>query len=124
MDYHYDSTKPVTPELKAYMLSIGSDLKSLLQLNPIFKEQLNLVVSQLNYEEPGLTMDVISSLLTASPEKLQELLETFDLYARANILLRLIKGRTGSCSDSGKNPKGDRYLESINSKRNFSCGNN
>ncbi len=91
VNYHYDNNEPVTPELKAYMLSIGSELKALLQLNPIFKEQLNMVVSQLNYDEPGLTMDVISSLLTASADKLQELLETFDLYERANYLLRLIK---------------------------------
>ena len=72
VEYHPDENIPVTPELKAYMLSIGSELKSLLQLNPIFKEQLNMVVSQLNYEEPGLTMDIISSLLTASSEKLQD----------------------------------------------------
>ena len=89
--YHHDGPEPVTPELKAYMLSISSDLKSLLQLNPIFKEQLNMVVAQLNYDEPGLTMDVISSLLTASGDKLQLLLETFDLYQRANSLLRLMK---------------------------------
>ena len=91
VDYHYDTNEPVTPELKAYMLSIGSELKSLLRLNPIFKEQLNMVVAQLNYDEPGLTMDVISSLLTASADKLQELLETFDQYERANSLLKLIK---------------------------------
>ena len=91
VNYHYDKNEPVTPELKAYMLSIGSELKALLRLNPIFKEQLNLVVSQLNYDEPGLTMDVISSLLTASADKLQSLLETFDQYERANALLRLIK---------------------------------
>ncbi len=91
VEYYHEPNEPVTPELKAYMLSIGSELKSLLQLNPIFKEQLNMVVAQLNYDEPGLTMDVISSLLTASSEKLQELLETFGLYERANSLLRLIK---------------------------------
>lgn len=91
VSYHYDPDVPSTPEMKAYMLSLGSELKSLLQLNPIFKEQLNMVVAQLNYEEPGLTMDIISSLLTAAGEKLQELLETFDLYERANKLLRLIK---------------------------------
>ncbi|MEO1259921.1 MAG: endopeptidase La [Bacteroidota bacterium] len=91
VNYHYDSNETVSPEMKAYMLSIGSELKSLLQLNPIFKEQLNMVVAQLNYDEPGLTMDIISTLLTASTDKLQDLLETFDLYERANKLLRLIK---------------------------------
>src|SRR5690606_13981782 len=91
VEYHPDENLTPTPEMKAYMLSIGSELKALLQLNPIFKEQLNMVVSQLNYEEPGLTMDIISSLLTASADKLQDLLETFDQYERANKLLRLIK---------------------------------
>src|SRR5690606_34502027 len=90
-EYHPDENLTPTPEMKAYMLSIGSELKALLQLNPIFKEQLNMVVSQLNYEEPGLTMDIISSLLTARADKLQDLLETFDQYERANKLLRLIK---------------------------------
>ncbi len=91
VEYHlYSKEKPDT-ELKAYLLSISSELKNLLQLNPLFKEQINLVVSQLNYEAPGLTMDVISSLLSAPKERLQELLETFDLHKRAHLLLRLIK---------------------------------
>ena len=91
VEYHYDQKTTVTPELKAYMLSISSELKELLQLNPIFKEQLNMVVAQLNYDEPGMTMDIISSLLTAKAEKLQQLLETFDLYQRAHLLLKLIR---------------------------------
>lgn len=91
VDHIKDKEETVTPELKAYMLSLSTDLKELLQLNPIFKEQLNMVVAQLNYEEPGMTMDIISSLLTANSDKLQLLLETFDLYQRANSLLRLIK---------------------------------
>jgi ATP-dependent Lon protease len=89
--YHFDTQDRPNLEMKAYLLSISSELKALLQLNPLFKEQINLVVSQLNYEAPGLTMDVIASLLTANTESLQELLETFDLFERANLLLRLIK---------------------------------
>jgi ATP-dependent Lon protease len=91
VDYQLDTKQKPGQELKAYLLSISSELKALLQLNPLFKEQINLVVSQLNYEAPGLTMDVISNLLTAEGQKLQALLETFDLFERANLLLRLIK---------------------------------
>lgn len=91
VEYHHNPKDKPTPELKAYMLSISSALKELLKLNPLFKEQINMVVSQLNYEAPGLTMDVISNLLTAAPDKLQELLETYDLYERANLLIRLIR---------------------------------
>ncbi len=83
-------TKPDT-DLKAYMMAISSEIKELLQLNPLFKEQVNMVVSQLNYDAPGLTMDVISNLLSAESEALQELLETIDLHDRAKLLLRMIK---------------------------------
>lgn len=91
VEYQHDLKEKPASELKAYLLSISSELKELLKLNPLFKEQINLVVSQLNYEVPGLTMDVISTLLTADADKLQLLLETFDLQDRAVILLRLIK---------------------------------
>jgi len=91
VEYRHDPKEKPTTELKAYLLSISSELKELLKLNPLFKEQINLVVSQLNYEAPGLTMDVISTLLTADAEKLQALLETFNLNDRAVALLLLIK---------------------------------
>ena len=73
------------------MLAISSEIKQLLQLNPMFQEQVNLVVAQLNYEAPGMTMDVISNLLSGESEQLQELLETFNWHERAKLLLQLIK---------------------------------
>ena len=84
------SAKP-DPELKAYMLAISSDIKSLLALNPLFQEQVNMVVTQLNYEKPGQTIDVISNLVSSEKEKLQELLETWDISERAKKLLEIIK---------------------------------
>ncbi|MBR9921963.1 MAG: endopeptidase La [Bacteroidetes bacterium] len=81
----------ITSDLKAYMMAVSSEIKTLLKLNPLFKEQVNLVVSQLNYDAPGLTMDVISNLLSAEGDVLQELLETIDLQDRAKMLIRLIR---------------------------------
>ncbi|HMQ49263.1 MAG TPA: endopeptidase La [Saprospiraceae bacterium] len=78
-------------DLKAYMMAISSEIKTLLKLNPLFQEQVNMVVGQLNYDQPGLTMDVISNLLSAEADRLQALLETFDLSERAQNLLLLIK---------------------------------
>jgi ATP-dependent Lon protease len=78
-------------DLKAYMMAISSEIKELLKLNPLFQEQVNLVVGQLNYETPGLTMDLISNLLSADAEKLQALLETFEYHERAKLLLIMIK---------------------------------
>ena len=88
---HQDPKDKPGQDLKAYMLAISSEIKELLKLNPLFKEQVNMVVNELNQEVPGTSMDVISNLLSADAENLQELLETFDLHARAELLLRLIK---------------------------------
>lgn len=79
------------PELKAYMLAISSDIKSLLALNPLFQEQVNMVVTQLNYEKPGQTIDVISNLVSSERDKLQDLLETWNIGERAKKLLDIIK---------------------------------
>jgi len=89
--YHADSKNKPDQDMRAYMMAISSEIKELLQLNPLFQEQVNLVVSQLNYDAPGQTMDVISNLLQADFEILQQLLETLDLHERGKLLLRLIK---------------------------------
>lgn len=88
---HQDPKDKPDQDLKAYMLAISSAIKELLKLNPLFKEQINLVVNELNQEVPGTSMDVISNLLSADAEELQELLATFELRSRAELLLRLIK---------------------------------
>jgi ATP-dependent Lon protease len=88
---HLDSKDKPDTDLKAYMMAISGEMKTLLQLNPLFKEQVNMVVAQLNYDAPGLTMDLISNLLSADGDQLQILLEIFDLHERAKELLKLIK---------------------------------
>ena len=91
VEYHHEPTTKPDPELKAYMMAISSDIKDLLKLNPLFKEQVNLIVAQLNYDTPGLTMDLIGNLLSVDGAALQELLETFDWLERAKQLLKLVK---------------------------------
>lgn len=91
VDYLQDSKEKPTQELKAYMMALSGVLQDLLKLNSLFKEQVNMVVSQLNYDAPGLTMDLISNFLSSDALKLQELLETTNLHQRAQMLLELIK---------------------------------
>lgn len=91
VEYMQDSKEKPSTDLKAYMMAVSSEIKELLKHNPLFQEQVNLVVAQLNYEAPGQTMDVISNLLSAESEVLQELLEQFDLMERAKMLLGLVK---------------------------------
>lgn len=91
VSYIQDSKDKPSTDLKAYMMAVSSEIKELLKHNPLFQEQVNLVVAQLNYEAPGQTMDVISNLLSAESEILQELLEQVDFLERAKMLLGLIK---------------------------------
>ncbi|MBX2874098.1 MAG: endopeptidase La [Saprospiraceae bacterium] len=91
VEYVQDSKEKPSTDLKAYMMAVSSEIKELLKHNPLFQEQVNLVVAQLNYEAPGQTMDVISNLLSAESEVLQELLEQFDFMERAKMLLGLVK---------------------------------
>ena len=80
-----------SPDLRAYMMAISSEIKQLISINPHFKEQVNMVVDRLNYEAPGMTLDVLSNLLSADKEILQGLLETFDPLERAKEVLNLVK---------------------------------
>ena len=91
VEYHKEPEEKPDQDLRAYMMAISGEIKELLKLNPLFQEQVNMVVSQLNYDAPGMTMDVISNLLSSDAEALQELLETYDLHERAQVLLKMIK---------------------------------
>lgn len=86
-----DNSVEMTDSLKAYTLSVMSAVKELISLNPLMQEQLKMVLSQLSYENPGLIMDLIAQMLSAEPEKLQEILETIDLIPRAEKLLLLLR---------------------------------
>jgi ATP-dependent Lon protease len=89
--YHYDPTNKPDEELKAYAMAVISSAKELLKLNPIFQEQLKMVLSQMSYDKPGLLMDLIATMLTADSHKLQQVLEAFDLYERAKKVLLFLK---------------------------------
>jgi ATP-dependent Lon protease len=89
--YLYEKNGRPDEELKAYTMAIISTIKDLLKLNPLFQEQLKILVSQVNLEKPGILMDLIASMLSASKEKLQQILESSDLYERAKRLMQLLQ---------------------------------
>lgn len=90
--YHED-TPPhkVSKELKAYSISIITTIKELLKLNPLFKEELQIFLGHSDFTEPGRLADFAVALTTASREELQDVLETFDLQARIDKALLLLK---------------------------------
>lgn len=89
--YHYEPNTKPDEELKAYAMAVMSSAKELLKLNPLFQEQLKMLLSNINFEKPGYIMDLIASVLTAESAKLQDIVEAFDLYERGKKLLLYLK---------------------------------
>ncbi len=90
VSYH-DDNPTVTDELKAYAISIISTIKELLNLNPLFKEELQIFLGHSDFTEPGKLADFAVALTTASREEMQEVLEAFDLQLRIDKALILLK---------------------------------
>jgi len=78
-------------ELRAYSLSIITAIKELLQLNPLFKEELNLFLNRTNIKEPGRLADFAAAMTTATGKDLQEVLEALSIRARIEKVLLLLK---------------------------------
>ncbi len=77
-------------ELKAYAQSILSSLKELLNLNPLFKEELRLFLSHSSLNDPGRLADFAAALTTADGKELQQILETFNIRERIEKSLTLL----------------------------------
>jgi ATP-dependent Lon protease len=89
--YLYEPRTPLTDELKAYSLAVINSIKDLIAQSPLFKEELNLLVSQGNFEEPARLADYAAFLTSARPAKLQQVLETLDVRKRLELVLDLLR---------------------------------
>lgn len=69
-------------ELKAFSVSIINFIKELVQLNPLFKEELGLLMGRINLKDPATLADFAASMTTASGKELQEILETMSIKER------------------------------------------
>ncbi len=83
--------KPQNDEVRAYMLAIMTSLKEIFKVNPILQEELKLLMTQVNYEKPGVLMDLIASMLKTDNKNLQEVLEEWDLTKRCRLILTMLK---------------------------------
>ncbi len=92
VEYHEElPPHKISKELKAYSISIITTIKELLKLNPLFKEELQIFLGHSDFTEPGRLADFAVALTTASREELQDVLQTFDLQARIDKALILLK---------------------------------
>jgi len=89
--YLYEIKVEVDDDLKAYAVALINTMKELVNLKPVFGEQLNLLLSKINVYQPGSLADLAASLTTASPYELQKILETRDIRSRIEQSLILMK---------------------------------
>ena len=87
---HFEPHLENPDELKPYVFSIIDSVKMLLRLNPLLQEQIKMLLGQQSFETPHVIIDLVASILSADPKKLQQLLSNFDLRSRAESLLVLL----------------------------------
>jgi ATP-dependent Lon protease len=91
VEYMHETDMTANPELKAYSISVVQAIKSLVQLNPLHKEELNLLMQHADLSEPGRLADIAAALTTATATEQQEILETISVRERLHKVLLLLR---------------------------------
>ncbi len=79
-------------QVRALAMAIVTALKDLVQYNPVFADEIKLVLANYNnIDGPGRLADLAVSLTTAKREEIQEVLETFDVIPRMEKVLPLLQ---------------------------------
>jgi ATP-dependent Lon protease len=78
-------------EIKAYAMALIKEIKELLQLNPLYSEELKQYLANFSPTQPSLLADFSAALTTASGEQLQEILDTLPLRSRMEKVLALLR---------------------------------
>jgi ATP-dependent Lon protease len=89
--YWQEQVTENTEELKAYSVAIIDCIKDLVNLNPLFKEGLSLLIERINVSDPGSLADFAASMTTSSGAEIQRILEIRDVRARIEAVLVLLK---------------------------------
>lgn len=89
--YWFETIQENNEELKAYSVAIIDCIKELVNLNPLFKEGLSLLIERINLSDPGSLADFAASMTTSSGSEIQKILETMDVRKRLEMVLILLK---------------------------------
>lgn len=81
----------ITDEVRAFSREILSNMKELVKLNPLIKEELSQFISQINIEDPSRLADFAATLTSADKDELQDILEAIPIQPRLEKTLLLIK---------------------------------
>lgn len=77
--------------IKAYSGAIIDCIKELVNLNPLFKEGLSLLLERVNLSDPAALADFSASMTTSSGADIQKILEIIDVQERLEAVLVLLK---------------------------------
>lgn len=89
--YHFATELADNPELRAYSMAILSTLKELVQINPLYSEEIKLFLNRSSLDDPGRLADFAANLTTADGQQLQDILATLDVRKRIDKTLVLLK---------------------------------
>ncbi|TKB10056.1 endopeptidase La [Desulforhopalus sp. IMCC35007] len=89
--YWYETIQKNSDEFKAYSVAIIDCIKELVNLNPLFKEGLSLLIERINLSDPGSLADFAASMTTSSGTDIQKVLETIEVQKRLEKVLILLK---------------------------------
>lgn len=77
--------------VRALAMAIVTALKDLIQHNPVFADEIKMVLANYNnIDGPGRLADLSASLTTAKREDIQDILETFNVVERMEKVLSLL----------------------------------
>jgi ATP-dependent Lon protease len=91
VDYPTSEVEVDNSELKAYSMAIIATLKELVQINPLYSEEIKLFLGRSSMDDPARLADFAANLTNADGFELQEVLETFNLHERIDKVLVLLK---------------------------------
>lgn len=91
MTPYFESEYESNEELKAYALAIVQAIKELMEFNPLFKEEIKLVLNRASLDEPGELADFAASLTTVDKNRIQEVLAEFSVRNRIEKTLQLLR---------------------------------
>ncbi len=89
--YHHAAELSVNPELKAYSMAIIGTLKELVQINPLYSEEIKLFLNRSSMDDPGRLADFAANLTSSDGQELQKILETLEVRKRIDKVLVLLK---------------------------------
>lgn len=89
--YHLEKPLAKHQELKAYSMAIISTLKELVQINPLYSEEIKMFLGRSSMDDPGRLADFAANLTSADGQELQQVLETINVRQRIEQVLVLLK---------------------------------